>query len=86
SLVITCDNGITGFDQVDSLKKAGINVIVTDHHEIETSTDGEWQAQKLPEADAVINPKRIDSSYPFQDLCGAGVCFKLIQALYQKIG
>lgn len=86
SLVITCDNGITGFDQVDSLKKAGINVIVTDHHEIETSTDGEWQAQKLPEADAVINPKRIDSSYPFKDLCGAGVCFKLIQALYQNIG
>ena len=86
SLIITCDNGITGFDQVDSLKKAGINVIVTDHHEIETSTDGEWQAQKLPEADAVINPKRIDSSYPFKDLCGAGVCFKLIQALYQKIG
>ena len=86
SLIITCDNGITGFDQVDSLKKAGIKVIVTDHHEIETSTDGEWQAQKLPEADAVINPKRIDSSYPFKDLCGAGVCFKLIQALYQKIG
>lgn len=86
SLIITCDNGITGFDQVDSLKKAGINVIVTDHHEIETSTDGEWQAQKLPEANAVINPKRIDSSYPFKDLCGAGVCFKLIQALYQKIG
>ena len=86
SLIITCDNGITGFDQVDSLKKSGINVIVTDHHEIETSTDGEWQAQKLPEADAVINPKRIDSSYPFKDLCGAGVCFKLIQALYKKIG
>ena len=86
SLIITCDNGITGFDQVDSLKKADINVIVTDHHEIETSTDGEWQAQKLPEADAVINPKRIDSSYPFKDLCGAGVCFKLIQAIYQNIG
>lgn len=86
SLVITCDNGITGFDQVDGLKKAGIKVIVTDHHEIETSTDGEWQAQKLPEADAVINPKRIDSSYPFKDLCGAGVCFKLIQALYHNIG
>lgn len=85
SLIITCDNGITGFDQVKALKEAGIKVIVTDHHEIETETNGEWKTQKLPEADAVINPKRIDSSYPFKDLCGAGVCFKLIQALYLKL-
>ncbi len=85
SLIITCDNGITGFKQVEGLKEAGINVIVTDHHEIETQSEGEWASQVLPEADAVINPKRIDSSYPFTDLCGAGVCFKLISALYKKL-
>lgn len=85
SLIITCDNGITGFDQVKMLKDAGLDVIVTDHHEIETKKDGEWQAQILPEADAVINPKRLDSSYPFTDLCGAGVCFKLISALFEKL-
>ena len=85
SLIITCDNGITGFDQVEELKKSGINVIVTDHHEIQTELKGEWQVQRLPEANAVINPKRIDTSYPFTDLCGAGVCFKLIQALYIKL-
>lgn len=85
SLIITCDNGITGFDQVEALKTKGIKVIITDHHEIETETDGQWKSQKLPEADAVINPKRIDSSYPFKDLCGAGVCFKLISALYEKL-
>lgn len=85
SLIITCDNGITGFDQVKMLRQAGIDVIVTDHHEIETSNDGEWQSQVLPEANAVINPKRLDSSYPFTDLCGAGVCFKLISALFSKL-
>ncbi|WP_296141420.1 single-stranded-DNA-specific exonuclease RecJ [uncultured Anaerococcus sp.] len=85
SLIITCDNGITGFDQVKELKNAGLNVIITDHHEIETSNDGEWASQLLPEADAVINPKRIDQDYPFKDLCGAAVCFKLMSALFQKL-
>ena len=85
SLIITCDNGITGFDQVKELKAAGLNVIVTDHHEIETSNNGEWAKQILPEADAVINPKRIDQDYPFTDLCGAAVCFKLMAALFKKL-
>lgn len=85
SLVITCDNGITGFDQIDNLKKSGINVIVTDHHQIHKEENDEWIDQILPNADAVINPKRLDSTYPFDDLCGAGVSFKLIQGLYKKL-
>lgn len=85
SLVITCDNGITGFEQIDNLKNAGINVIVTDHHQIHKEENDEWLNQILPNADAVINPKRLDSTYPFDDLCGAGVSFKLIQGLYQKL-
>lgn len=85
SLVITCDNGITGFDQIDNLRDAGINVIVTDHHQIHKEEKDEWVDQILPNANAVINPKRLDSTYPFDDLCGAGVSFKLIQGLYQKL-
>lgn len=86
SLVITCDNGITAFDQAEKLKKAGINLIVTDHHQVEKEEKDGWLEQKLPGADCVINPKRLDSKYPFDDLCGAGVAFKLIQALFIALG
>ena len=85
SLVITCDNGITGFDQVKKLKENGIKVIVTDHHQIEKKDKDGWVDQILPDADCVINPHRLDSKYPFKDLCGAGVSFKLMQALYMKL-
>lgn len=85
SLVITCDNGITGFDQVKKLKENSIKVIVTDHHQIEKEDNDGWVNQILPDADCVINPHRLDSSYPFKDLCGAGVAFKLMQALYMKL-
>lgn len=85
SLVITCDNGISAIDQVKRLKENGIKVIVTDHHQVSKREDGEWVEQILPQADCVINPKRLDNTYPFDDLCGAGVAFKLIQALYQRL-
>lgn len=85
SLVITCDNGITGFDQVKKLKENNIKVIVTDHHQIEKEDNDGWVNQILPDADYVINPHRLDSCYPFKDLCGAGVAFKLMQALYMKL-
>lgn len=84
-LVITCDNGITGFDEIEKLRENNIDVIVTDHHQIERKKDGEWEEQILPKANAVINPKRLDSTYPFDDLCGAGVSFKLIEGLYKKL-
>lgn len=85
SLVITCDNGITGFEQIKKLKENNIKVIVTDHHQIEKEDNEGWVNQILPDADCVINPHRLDSSYPFKDLCGAGVAFKLMQALYQRL-
>ncbi|WP_270596526.1 single-stranded-DNA-specific exonuclease RecJ [Anaerococcus vaginalis] len=85
SLVITCDNGISAIDQVKRLQENGIKVIVTDHHQVSKKEDGEWVEQILPQADCVINPKRLDNTYPFDDLCGAGVAFKLIQALYQRL-
>ncbi len=77
SFLITCDNGIAALDEVRYARERGLPVIVTDHHEIQ---------KELPEADAVVDPKREDCSYPFKGLCGAGVAFQLISALYEKMG
>ena len=71
-LIITCDCGITNHEEIELAKSFGMNVIITDHHEV-TNT--------LPNADAVINPKRLNSSYPFNYLSGAGVALKVVQAL-----
>ncbi len=77
SLVITTDCGITNFTEVKFAQHNGIDVIITDHHEL---TDG------IPEAGAVLDPKRPDSRYPCIDLAGAGVAFKLGQALIDNRG
>lgn len=84
-LLITCDNGIAAFDAVKLAKELGIKVIVTDHHDISFVEDGMGRKKYiLPEADAVINPKRKDCKYPFKHLSGAGVAFKFIQVLYEE--
>ena len=75
-LIITCDCGINAFDQVNYANDKGINIIITDHH----TTD-----ERLPDAYAVLNPKRSDCEYPFKGLCGGGVAFKLITALAIKL-
>ncbi|QQK07803.1 single-stranded-DNA-specific exonuclease RecJ [Miniphocaeibacter halophilus] len=80
-LIITCDNGITSFDVVEYAKSKGLKVIVTDHHQVKNENG----VDVLPMADAVLNPNRQDCSYPFKKLCGAGVAFKLVQALYDKL-
>jgi len=77
SLVITVDCGITGILQAKKAKSEGLDIVITDHH---TPLD------ELPQAIAVINPKRADSKYPFSELAGVGVAFKLLQALYLGMG
>ena len=72
SLIITIDCGISDVDQVAHANKKGLEVIVTDHH---------LPGKRLPEAYAIVNPKQKDCSYPEEMLCGAGVMFKLVQAL-----
>jgi len=72
SLIITVDNGSNAHDALLEAKKSGIDIIITDHHEI---LDGH------PNAYAFVNPKRRDSLYPFDGLSGAGVAFKFSQAL-----
>ena len=76
-LMITVDCGITNLDEVAYAEGLGISVIVTDHHE---------PKEILPNAHAVINPKRKDSIYPFTGLCGTGVAFKLICGLLERGG
>lgn len=85
-LIITCDNGISAFDNIEMIKKLGMKVILTDHHQIHKVQKDDWINQVLPEADCVINPKRLDSTYPFDDLCGCGVAFKFMQALFDTLG
>lgn len=85
-LIITCDNGIAAIEAVDYAKSIGMDIIVTDHHEIVYSDEGGSIEYIIPKADAVINPKQPDDNYPFKELCGGGVAYKLIQALYEKMG
>lgn len=75
SLIITVDTGITAIDEIEYAKGLGIDFIVTDHHTCHS---------EIPEAIAVINPHRPDCGYPFKDLAGVGVVFKLICALEKK--
>ena len=82
SLIITCDNGIAAFEPVKYARNLGIDVIVTDHHEpAKVLIEGVLQ-EKLPDANGLIDPKVSDSKYPFKDICGACVAFKLISYLY----
>ena len=80
--ILTCDNGIVAMDQILTAKGYGMTVIVTDHHSLAELPDG---AVLLPEADAIINPKQPECTYPFQGLCGAAIAYKLIQALMKGI-
>lgn len=75
TLLISVDTGITAFEETEYAKELGCDVIITDHHECK---------QELPKAIAVINPKRIDCDYPFKDLAGVGVAFKLVCAASEK--
>lgn len=85
-LIITCDNGIAAFDSVAEAKKLGMNVIVTDHHEIPYQMEHGRKQEILPPADAVVDPKQKGCEYPYKQLCGAGVAFQLMSALYRAEG
>lgn len=71
-VVITVDTGITAIEETEYAKEIGMDIIITDHHECK---------ETIPEAYAAIDPKRKDCTYPFKNLAGVGVAFKLIQAL-----
>ncbi len=77
TLVVTVDCGVTDAPQVKKAGQAGLDIVITDHHS---------PLDELPEAVAVVDPKLKDSAYPFNQLAGVGVAFKLLQALYLNLG
>ena len=81
--IITCDNGISAWKEIALAKDYGMTVIVTDHHEVPVDEHGN---QNVPMADAVVNPKQADDTYPFPEICGAVVAYKLIRELYRAAG
>ena len=73
-LIITCDNGVSSYEAIEAAQIAGIKVIVSDHHEVPLP---------LVDADVVIDMKQPEDPYPYKELCGAGVAYKIISALYE---
>lgn len=76
TLIVTCDCGISASEAIGRASELGIDVIVTDHHE---------PGEALPTAHAVVNPKRADSNYPFRELAGVGVAYKLAQGVVRLL-
>ena len=86
-LLLTCDNGIAAAEQIALANQLGMKAVVTDHHEIPFRVDGDGNREYLlPPAEAVIDPKRKDETYPFPGLCGAAVAWKLVDCLYRLCG
>ncbi len=80
SLVISVDCGIASVVEADEAKKLGLELIITDHHEMKVGLDGPM----LPDAAVIVHPRLPGGNYPFGDLCGAGVAFKLAWAIAQR--
>ena len=84
--IVTCDNGIAAIEEIAYAKEMGMTVLVTDHHEIPfKDVDGE-RIYLRSEADAVVNPHQKTCAFPYKNLCGAGVAWAVIVALYEKDG
>ncbi len=81
--ILTCDNGIAALDQARLAGELGMTMLVTDHHDIRQDEEGR---DVLPQAAAVVNPKRQDSRYPYPEICGAMVAYKLVWGLYRIFG
>ena len=85
-LLVTCDNGIAAKEEIALARSLGLNVIVTDHHEIPYEETDEGRHYLLPPADALIDPVQKDCAYPDKQICGAVVAWKLVWALYETAG
>jgi len=85
-VIITCDNGISAFEQTKLAKELGITMIITDHHDIPYIEEKGERVYCVPEADVVINPKQKDCNYNFKELCGAGIALKFSLCLLESMG
>ena len=84
-VILTCDNGISAMEEVKLAKELGMTVVITDHHDIPYVEEGGERKNVIPKGDAVINPKQ-DDSYPFKELCGAGIALKFSEQLVKAMG
>jgi single-stranded-DNA-specific exonuclease len=82
-VLLTCDCGVTDFAEIAFAQRLGLDVIISDHHDLAHNDDG---LPKLPEAVAVINPKRLPEHHPLIHLPGVGVAYKLVEALWEGHG
>lgn len=76
-LIVTCDCGISNFDEIDQAKKMGMKVVLTDHHTI---------GEKLPNADIIINPQLLEEGHKARNISGCAVAFYVIKAIYKRLG
>lgn len=82
--ILTCDNGIAAADQIRLANTCGMTVIVTDHHEVPYEEQEGERIYRLPPAAVVIDPKQEDCPYPYKQICGAVVAYKLIRYLFRE--
>lgn len=85
-MIVTCDNGIAAAAQVEHAASLGIRVVVTDHHEVPYAEENGVRSEILPPASAVVNPKQEQCRYPYKNICGGVVAYKLVQALAERTG
>lgn len=84
--ILTCDNGIAAFDQIAYGKAKGLTFLITDHHEVPFELVNGEKQYRIPQADVVIDPKLPDCPYPYKQICGAFVAYKLVACLWEKMG
>ena len=85
-VIITCDNGISAFEQTKLAKELGLTMVITDHHDIPYIEEEGKKIYHVPQADVVINPKQKDCTYPFKELCGASIALKFSLCLLESMG
>ena len=83
-MIVTCDNGIAAARQIALAKQYGMTVVVTDHHEVPFTEENGVREELFPPADAIVDPKQAACEYPFKNICGGVVAYKLIQALAEQ--
>lgn len=84
--IITCDNGIAARGALKRAKELQMSVIVTDHHEVPYEEAAGVRQYLLPDADCIIDPKRVDCNYPLEEICGAAVSYKLVEGIFERKG
>lgn len=85
-VLLTLDNGIAAYEQVQLAKDLGLAVIIADHHEVPFDISPDGSVYKVPPADAVIDPKQADCPYPFKSICAGMLAYKLAERLYELAG